>query len=90
MRYLHRLIHRLARLFAHECIFGERRFSVSMDMPDLFDEEFGALGSDVPGTGDFKIFSSNDDYNKELLNVFQYSGKRVILDYNHRDGHFRV
>lgn len=63
----------------------------AMELDDLFDE--GPRGSEGEGTalaGDFKIFSSKDEYNREFLSVFQSFKSSFLLDYSHRDGHFRV
>ena len=39
---------------------------------------------------DFKIFSRVDDYNRDFLSIFEASKRDIIIDYTHKDGHFRV
>jgi hypothetical protein len=81
---------KLMKLFNPRCSFFEKKAIQAIDLTDLFSEEplelpeFGAVA------GDFKVFSSNEDYNREFLYVFQACKKSFFLDYNHKDGHFRV
>ncbi len=39
---------------------------------------------------DFKSFSRLDDYNRDFLSIFETSKRDIIIDYSHKDGHFRV
>ncbi len=41
-------------------------------------------------TRNFRVFSSADDYNREISSIFQAHGAVFYLDRTHNDGHFRV
>jgi hypothetical protein len=63
---------------------------MDIDLSDLLNESTDPAGDDTLLTDKFKSFSSTADYNREFLNVFHLHRKDIILDLNHKDGHFRV
>lgn len=38
----------------------------------------------------FKVYSSSDDYNREISSIFHAHGAAFYIDRTHHDGHFRV
>ncbi|MCD6570649.1 MAG: hypothetical protein J7L53_08120 [Deltaproteobacteria bacterium] len=62
----------------------------SLDLSDVLERDIRDL-MNCPGCpSDFKLFHIKEEYNKDLLVVFQSHRNSFFLDYNHRDGHFRV
>lgn len=51
------------------------------DVEDLFKKELDEQ---------FRVFSSPEDYNREILFLFQTHSASFHLDRSHMDGHFRV
>ncbi|MRR14643.1 hypothetical protein EG833_04290 [archaeon] len=90
MRHLQDLINKLVDLLGLRCSFLEKKTIRSIDLSDLFTDEFEILSRKNFMTDDFKSFSSTDDYNREFLSVFQSARRSFVLDYNQKDGHFRV
>jgi len=76
-------------LFSPKSGFLEKKQIGNIDLTDIFTEELELI-SDKCSAEDFKIFSSTADYNREFLSVFQTFKRSFVLDYNHKDGHFRV
>ncbi len=90
MRHFRNIIERLIDIFGLRCSFLEKKTIRSIDLTDLFTDEYEILSRNKFITNDFKMFSSTDDYNREFLSVFQSFRRSFVLDYNQKDGHFRV
>ncbi len=90
MRYLSNVIHKLIEMFTIKFAFLEKKSLRTIDLSDLFTEDFESMPELEIITDDFKSFSSTDDYNREFLCVFQNFKRVFVLDHSHRDGHFRV
>ncbi len=91
MRFLRGMYRAFRRLFSPGREKLDIQVADAMSLDDLFDESpMGPEGEGAALAGDFKIFSSGDEYNREFLSVFQSFKSSFLLDYSHRDGHFRV
>lgn len=66
-----------------------RRHKYSIDLRDIFptdvEDLFGPEAEE-----EFRAFSSPDEYNREILYLFQTHSESFHLDRTHMDGHFRV
>jgi hypothetical protein len=61
----------------------------SFDLEDVFPADFREIM--VPEKSrNFLMYSSIDDYNREISNIFQAHSAAFYLDSSHNDGHFRV
>lgn len=91
MRFLRGMYKAIRRLFSPRRETLNIQVAEAIDLEGLFDEDpRGREGEGAALAGDFKIFSSKDEYNREFLCVFQSFKSSFLLDYNHRDGHFRA
>jgi hypothetical protein len=91
MRFLRDLLDKMIGFFFPRTQKLNMQVADAIDLRDLFTEDLRGTEQDVGAMpDDFKIFSSKDDYNREFLYVFQTFKGSFFLDYNHRDGHFRV
>lgn len=89
MRIIRYLFEKLIDLFTGKNIVPKQR-KIDIDLSDLFNKYAEPAPEDTLRRDEFKSFSSTADYNRELLSVFQLHKKDIILDHNHKDGHFRV
>jgi hypothetical protein len=90
MRFLSDIIDFLKWLFIPRAELN-RQVAKAIDLQDLFSDDAQLSAEEVGSLdGGFKMFSSKDDYNREFLTVFQSCKSSFFLDYNHKDGHFRV
>jgi hypothetical protein len=80
MRHFRNIIDKLIDLLGLRCSFLEKKSIRSIDLSDIFNDEFDILSRSGIITEDFKSFSSTDDYYR----------RSFVLDYNQKDGHFRV
>ncbi|MBN2299246.1 MAG: hypothetical protein JXM72_11655 [Deltaproteobacteria bacterium] len=62
----------------------------SIDFSDIFDKDFDRVMVPEFLKDDFKSCLSMDEYNKDFLDIFQTYGKKMVLNYSQKDGHFRV
>lgn len=90
MRYIHNLFYKLLNLFTIKFSFLEKKNLRTIDLSDLFIEDLKTIPGREYSKGDFKSFSSTDDYNREFLYVCHTFKRIFVLDHSHKDGHFRV
>jgi len=91
MRFLGSLYKKLMGLFFPKADTLNKQVVNAIDLTDLFSDDLQVSAEEVGKLAEgFKIFSSKDDYNREFLFVFQNYKSSFLLDYNHKDGHFRV
>lgn len=90
MRLIRRLFDKLINLFTERYGPFEKKSLRDIDLSDLLIEDDESPDGGLLIKDDFKSFSSQADYNRDFLSVFQLHKKDVFLDYKHKDGHFRV
>ena len=90
MRYFHTILGKLVGLLIKKLTFFEKKSLRSIDLSDLVAKDFELFTDRNTMAGDFRSFSSTDDYNRDFLCIFQAFKKDFYLDYSQKDGHFRV
>jgi len=59
------------------------------DLQDAFPSNMGEYFTSEK-TRNFRVYSSVDDYNREISSIFRTHGAAFYVDRTHNDGHFRV
>ncbi len=85
MRLIRYLLDKLIDFITERYVISGKK-KTDIDLSDLLTKS----DDDALLADEFKSFSSTADYNRELLNVFQFHRKDIVLDISHKDGHFRV
>ena len=89
INYFSQLLTGLMDRFLGRSIF-EKRIMTSMDLSEALPRKSALIPVSEESDTDFKSFSRVDDYNRDFLSIFKTSKKDIIIDYTHKDGHFRV
>jgi len=90
MRYFLNFLNMLIGLMIRKLTFFEKKSLRNIDFSDLVTKDFELFTDRNTMAGDFRSFSSTEDYNRDFLNIFQAFKKDFYLDYSQKDGHFRV
>ncbi len=90
MRYFLNFLNMLIGLMIRKLTFFEKKSLRNIDFSDLVTKDFELVTDRNTMAGDFRSFSSTEDYNRDFLNIFQAFKKDFYLDYSQKDGHFRV
>jgi len=90
MRYFRTIIVMLIGLLIKKFTFFEKKSFRTIDLSDLVVKDFNLFTDRDAMTGEFRSFSSSEEYNRDFLCIFQAFKKDFFLDYSQKDGHFRV
>ena len=90
MHRLARILRTLVNLLLGRLTFIEKKSFCSIDLTDLVVKDFQLFTDRDAMTCDFRSFSDSEDYNRDMLCIFQSFKKDFYLDHSQRDGHFRV
>jgi hypothetical protein len=62
----------------------------AIDITDVFPKDMREILEPGKNMENFILFFSPEDYNREIMHIFERHWKAFYLDRSHWDGHFRV